>query len=72
MSTANDMLQKYLDAESAILAGQTVKFGERLLTRANLAEVQQGRREWQRAVNQEFSVQQGGGSLRFRTADFSE
>ncbi|WP_367154661.1 hypothetical protein [Methylomonas sp. HYX-M1] len=53
MSTATDMLQKYIDAEAAILSGQSVRFGERMLTRADLAMVQKGRQEWQRKVSAE-------------------
>lgn len=71
MSTATDMLQKYLDAETAILSGQTVRFGERLLTRANLIEVQQGRREWERKVSAETRIVGGGSAIRFQTPDFS-
>lgn len=48
MSTATDMLAKYLAAESAILGGQRYKWGERELTRADLGEVRAGRQEWER------------------------
>jgi hypothetical protein len=71
MSTATTMLQKYLDAEAAIMDGQTVRFGERMLTRANLAEVQAGRREWERKVDGEKRIAAGGSSLRYQTPDFS-
>lgn len=36
-----ERLQKYLDAEDAILAGQSYKIGSRELTRADLSEVRQ-------------------------------
>lgn len=71
MSTATDMLQKYLDAETALLQGQTVRWGDRQLTRANLVEIQQGRREWERRAASETRVTVGGSSTRFQTADFS-
>ena len=81
MTTATDMLQKYIDAETAILQGQTVRFstgsGDRLLTRANLAEVQAGRREWSRIVDRETAANlatSAGNSLssaRYSTPDFS-
>jgi hypothetical protein len=76
MTTATDLYQKYLAAETAILAGQTVRFrdasgNERLLTRANLIEVQQGRREWERKVGVEKQLAAGGGSIRYQTPDFS-
>ena len=62
MSTATDMLQLYLDAETKVLAGQAVDWGDRKLTRANLAEIRAGRAEWQRAVNREKPASDGGGS----------
>ena len=71
MSTATDMLQKYLDAEASILSGQSVRFGERMLTRANLIEVQNGRKEWQLRVNSETRIAAGGSSVRYQTPDFS-
>lgn len=62
MSQANDMLQRYIDAETSVLAGQSVSWGDRSLSRANLAEIREGRREWQRVVNQEKNAARGGGS----------
>jgi len=71
MSTATDMLQKYLEAEAAILSGQAVRFNERMLTRADLAMVQKGRQEWQRKVDAETRIAAGGSSIRYQTPDFS-
>lgn len=71
MTTATDMLQKYTAAEAAILDGQSVRFGERILTRANLIEVQQGRREWARAVDSEARAAVKASPTRFQVADFS-
>lgn len=59
MSTATDMLQKYIDAETAILAGQAFKWGDQQLTRADLAEIRAGRAEWQRRVNSENALTAG-------------
>ncbi len=70
MTTSAEMLAKYTAAEAAILDGQIVQFGERKLTRANLAEVQQGRREWQQRANAEARISAGGTSPRFQTPDF--
>lgn len=53
MSTATDMHAKYLAAEQAVLAGKTVKFGERLLGMEDLAEIRAGRQEWERKVASE-------------------
>ena len=66
MATAQEMVQFYTDAEIAVLKGQRVRFGERDLTRADLAEIRDGRREWQRICNAES----GSGSARYATADF--
>lgn len=60
MSTATDMRDKYLAAEVAILGGQSYKWGDRQLTRADLAMVQTGRREWERKANAEA---RGGGPV---------
>jgi hypothetical protein len=72
MTTATEMLAKYITAEAAILDGQQVRFGERILTRANLLEVQNGRRDWERRVNAETRIAAGGTSPRFQTPDFSQ
>ena len=53
MSTATEMLAKYLTAEQAVLEGKTVKFGERLLGMEELSEIRAGRQEWERKVASE-------------------
>jgi hypothetical protein len=53
MSTATDMRDKYIAAEAAILGGQSYRWGDRQLTRADLSMVQTGRREWERKANAE-------------------
>lgn len=68
MSTNTDRLLRYLDAETAILNGQTVRFGDRQLTMADLAQVQAGIRELQRAVASETAGAGGG----FKAVSFSE
>ena len=64
--TSQQMLDFYIAAEVAVLKGQSVRHGERQLTRADLAEIRQGRREWQGIVNAEARR----GSARYATADF--
>jgi hypothetical protein len=71
MTTATDMLNKYIAAEAAILDGQSVRFGDRILTRANLIEVQNGRKDWERRVSAETRISAGGTSPRYQTPDFS-
>lgn len=67
MSTATDMLTKYLAAEEAILSGQSYKWGERMLTRADLVQIQTGRREWERKAAAES---RGGTAVGVMLADF--
>jgi len=67
MKTAQEMLTTYQQAEIAVLQGQSFRFGERMLTRADLAEIRKGRQEWQAAVNREAGA---GGRARWATADF--
>lgn len=69
-TTAQTMLQTYLDAEAAILDGQSIRMGERMLTLADLSMVQAGRREWEAKVDAESATAQGRSSL-FAVADFS-
>lgn len=70
MSTANDMLQVYLDAELAVLRGLSFRMADgSMLTRANLPEIQAGRREWERRVAGEQAASAGRDD-RFAVADF--
>ena len=51
MSTATEMLAKYLLAETALLEGKEVSFGDRRLRMEDLPAIIAGRKEWeQRAV----------------------
>lgn len=68
MSTATDMRDKYIAAEAAILGGQAYRWGDRQLTRADLAQVQAGRREWERKAAAEA---RGGGAVGVRLANLS-
>lgn len=62
MSIATDTLAAYQAAELALLKGQSFRFGDQQLTRANLAEIQAGRREWERRVTSEQAAAAQGGS----------
>jgi hypothetical protein len=70
MSNATDMLTAYQDAEHKVLLGQAVRFGDRQLTRADLAEIRAGRREWEAKVANEVAVASGRSSG-IAVADFS-
>lgn len=66
MPTINaQRLTAYLDAERKILAGQSVRYGDRQLTRADLAEV---RAEINRL--QVITVREANRGGRFGQADF--
>ena len=54
------MLDKYMAAELAVLDGKTVMFGGRTLTMVDLNQIREGRQEWERRVNAERTVAQGG------------
>ena len=69
MSTASDRLQLYLDAEAKILSGQSVRFGDRQLQRADLQFVQKEIAKLQAEVNREALSASGRGG-RFSQADF--
>lgn len=70
MSTATDMLARYLEAEAAVLKGLSFRMADgSVLTRANLPEIIDGRKEWERRVAQEQAAANGVDS-RFSVADF--
>lgn len=55
MSTATDMLAKYLAAEQAILSGKEHRWGDKALRMEDLPEIRAGRQEWERKVSEEQS-----------------
>jgi hypothetical protein len=71
MSQASDLLAAYLEAELAILKGQTVTLGDRTVGMANLAEVRAERRDLERRVAAEVRSDAGDSSARYQVADFS-
>ncbi len=67
MTAAQEMLDFYMRAEASVLQGQSIRYGERLLTRADLAEIRKGRQEWQSVVDGQTA---GPRRARFAVADF--
>ncbi len=63
MSTATEMLAKYLAAEAALLVGKEVSFGDRRLRREDLAEIRAGRREWESRIAAEQRAANGVPSI---------
>ena len=50
LAIATARLNDYLDAEAKVLGGQEKKIGDRMLKRADLAEIQAGIRIWDSRV----------------------
>lgn len=68
-SQIRDMIQRYADAEAAILLGKSVTFNGQSMTMENLSEIRKGRKEWE---NRLADLLAGGNSrLRCRLARFS-
>lgn len=53
MTTATDMLAKYLTAEAALLEGKEISFGDRRLRFEDLPSIIAGRKEWEQRVSAE-------------------
>ncbi|WP_320838471.1 hypothetical protein [Zhongshania sp.] len=51
--TAQEMLDKYMEAELALLEGKSISWNGKTYTRENLAEIQRGRREWEQRVSRQ-------------------
>jgi len=72
MSTATTMRDLYIAAEAAVLSGQSFEMGGRKLSRANLAEIVAGRKEWETRAAAETAAASGRrGPLNYSVADFS-
>lgn len=50
LQTAREMLAFYIEAEKAVLQGQSMTKGGRTWTRADLADIRRGRQEWESKV----------------------
>lgn len=70
MSTATEMVAKYLEAEAALLLGKSVSFNDRTLTSENLAEIRKGRQEWERRAAAESNRGATFGGLSYSVARF--
>lgn len=44
------VIQRYIDAEMAVLDGKSVTFNGQQVTMENLSEIRQGRQEWERRL----------------------
>lgn len=52
-TTSQQMVERYLEAELAVLDGKTVTLAGRTLGMENLAEIRKGRQEWEARVTSE-------------------
>lgn len=66
MSIEKDMLDFYIEAEKAVLSGQSITRNGRTWTRADLRAIQDGRREWEQKVN----ARRHAGRPMYKLADF--
>lgn len=62
LTEARTMLVEYIKAEKAVLLNQSYTIGTRTYTRANLTSIRNGRKEWQKIVDQ----LSGSGGMRVR------
>lgn len=75
MTTATDMLAKYLAAEVAVLEGKEVSLGDRKLRMEDLSMITAGRKEWEQRVAREQSAAVRApsiGGLSFSLANFRD
>lgn len=75
MTTATDMLAKYLAAEAAVLEGKEVSLGDRKLRMEDLNMITSGRKEWEQRVAREQAVAGRApsfGGLSFSLANFRD
>lgn len=70
LEEAQQMLSAYLKAEADLLAGKTISFNGRTVTRENLGEIRQGRQEWERKVANLSQKQSSQHKSRFKVARF--
>ena len=64
LAQAQEQLDKYIAAESAILTGQSYEIAGRKLTRADLAAVQVGIKSWDQRVRELAARSKGRGRSR--------
>jgi len=68
LTEAQEMLNKYIEAEKAVLLNQSYTIGTRTYTRANLTSIRTGRQEWQKIVDQ----LSGSGGMKVRRVLFRD
>lgn len=75
MTTAAEMVAKYMEAEANVLAGKSITFQGRSMSMENLQEIRAGRREWEARVAQQSRVascRPSIGGMSFSVAGFGD
>ncbi|MEH4624837.1 hypothetical protein PO369_14760 [Phytobacter diazotrophicus] len=62
------MIQRYVDAEMAVLDGKSITFNGQQMAYENLSEIRKGRQEWER--RRATVIQQSQGRSGFKLARF--
>ena len=60
LEVASQMYTMYIEAEKAVLSGQSYSIGDRSVTRANLVEIQKGRNYWRSELLKETNAATSG------------
>lgn len=69
LTQAQQMVQRYIEAELAVLDGRTFTLRGRTLGREDLGKIREGRQEWERRVAAE-QAGRAGASILFTMAEF--
>lgn len=67
LAQAEAKLQGWLDADTQLQSGQSVRFNDRMLTRADVLEVRNNIDYWQQKCQELAAKEQGGRGSRSRT-----
>lgn len=62
------MIQRYADAELAVLDGKSIRFNGQEMTMENLSEIRKGRQEWEGRLT--FLINRQRGRSAYRLARF--
>lgn len=63
------MIQRYIDAEMAVLDGKSVTFNGQQMTMENLSEIRRGRQEWERRLAAMTARRRGIRDINWRGSD---
>lgn len=53
------MIQRYTEAELAVLDGKSIRFNGQEMTMENLSEIRKGRQEWERRLSSSINTRRG-------------